>query len=77
MQLALPSRDYYLKKSSEAELKAYHNYMTSVAILLGANPSSAGEEFNRVIVLEKQLANVRLLSMFIASLCSLSKKFSE
>ncbi|XP_070151013.1 neprilysin-1 [Polyergus mexicanus] len=60
MQLALPSRDYYLKKSSEAELKAYHNYMTSVAILLGANPPSAGEEFNRVIVLEKQLANASL-----------------
>lgn len=58
MQLALPSRDYYLKKSSEAELKAYHNYMTNVAVLLGANPRSAAEEFNRVIALEKQLANV-------------------
>ncbi|KAL6430283.1 hypothetical protein ACFW04_007774 [Cataglyphis niger] len=60
MQLALPSRDYYLKKSSEVELKAYHNYMTSVAILLGANPSSAREEFYRVIILEKQLANASL-----------------
>ncbi|XP_012224491.1 neprilysin-1 [Linepithema humile] len=60
MQLALPSRDYYLKKNSEAELKAYHNYMTSVAVLLGANPHSAAEEFNRVIVLEKQLANASL-----------------
>ncbi|EZA54238.1 Membrane metallo-endopeptidase-like protein [Ooceraea biroi] len=60
MQLALPSRDYYLKKSSEAELKAYHNYMTNVAVLLGANPHSAAEEFDRVIILEKQLANVSL-----------------
>lgn len=77
MQLALPSRDYYLKKSSEAELKAYHNYMTSVAILLGANPSSAREEFYRVIVLEKQLANVCLLSIFTAILYSSSKTFSE
>ncbi|XP_039311172.1 neprilysin-1 isoform X2 [Solenopsis invicta] len=57
MQLALPSRDYYLKKISEIQLKAYHNYMTNVAILLGANPHSAPEEFDRVIVLEKQLAN--------------------
>lgn len=62
MQLALPSRDYYLKKSSEAELKAYHNYMTNVAVLLGANPQTAAEEFDRVIILEKQLANVRCFS---------------
>ncbi|XP_012253044.2 neprilysin-1 [Athalia rosae] len=60
MQLALPSRDYYLKVSSQAELKAYHRYMTNVAILLGANPETASEEFNRVIVLEKQLANASL-----------------
>ncbi|XP_071635774.1 neprilysin-1 isoform X7 [Temnothorax longispinosus] len=60
MQLALPSRDYYLKKVSEVQLKAYHNYMTNVAILLGANPHSAPEEFDRVIALEKQLANASL-----------------
>lgn len=77
MQLALPSRDYYLKKNSEAELKAYHNYMTNVAILLGANPLSAAEEFNRVIILEKQFANVCLLFMPIAILHSLSQKLSE
>ncbi|XP_011861521.1 PREDICTED: endothelin-converting enzyme 2-like isoform X2 [Vollenhovia emeryi] len=60
MQLALPSRDYYSKKVSEVQLKAYHNYMVSVAILLGANPHSASEEFDRVIALEKQLANASL-----------------
>lgn len=67
MQLALPSRDYYLKKSSEAELKAYHSYMTNVAILLGANSRLAADEFDRVIILERQLANVRLsfFSFFI------------
>lgn len=59
MQLALPSRDYYLKKSSEAALKAYHRYMTSVAVLLGADPQTAAKEFEKVIILEKQLANVR------------------
>ena len=58
MQLALPSRDYYLKKSSEAELQAYHRYMTNVSVLLGADPKTAAAEFERVINLEKQLANV-------------------
>ena len=58
MQVALPSRDYYLKKSSESQLHAYHRYMTNVAVLMGANRQTAVEEFNRVINLEKQLANV-------------------
>ncbi|CAD1468814.1 unnamed protein product, partial [Heterotrigona itama] len=60
MQVALPSRDYYLKKSSEAQLNAYHRYMTNVAVLMGANPQTAAEEFNRVINLEKQLANASI-----------------
>ncbi|XP_043270753.1 neprilysin-1-like [Venturia canescens] len=60
MQLALPSRDYYLKKTSEAELRAYHRYMTNVSVLLGANPQTASEEFDRVINLEKQLAEASL-----------------
>ncbi|XP_076300647.1 neprilysin-1 [Lasioglossum baleicum] len=60
MQLALPSRDYYLNKSSEAALRAYHRYMTSVAVLLGANPKTAPQEFEQVILLEQQLANVSL-----------------
>ncbi|XP_026480017.1 neprilysin-1-like [Ctenocephalides felis] len=38
LALALPSRDYYLKNSSEGDLQAYHRYMTQVAILMGANP---------------------------------------
>lgn len=64
MQVALPSRDYYLKKSSESQLHAYHRYMTNVAVLMGANRQTAVEEFNRVINLEKQLANVRLNEIF-------------
>jgi predicted metalloendopeptidase len=58
MQLALPSRDYYLKADSEGDLKAYHRYMTEVAKLLGANPSQAAEELQEVIHFEKELANV-------------------
>ncbi|XP_071446832.1 neprilysin-1-like [Hetaerina americana] len=55
MQLALPSRDYYLKPSSA--LKAYHKYMTEVAVLLGANRTTASEELAKVIDFEKRLAN--------------------
>nr|CAD7585920.1 unnamed protein product [Timema genevievae] len=60
MQLALPSRDYYLKASSEGDLKAYHKYMTEVALLLGANASTAADELKKVIQFEKDLANASL-----------------
>ncbi|XP_001602853.1 neprilysin-1 [Nasonia vitripennis] len=60
MQLALPSRDYYLKRSSEVQLAAYHRYMTNVAVLLGADPKNASEEFEKVIALEIELANASL-----------------
>ncbi|XP_024945616.1 neprilysin-1 isoform X2 [Cephus cinctus] len=60
MQLALPSRDYYLKTSSEAELRAYHRYMTNVAVLLGADSRTAAQEFEHVILLEKELAHASL-----------------
>lgn len=58
MQLALPSRDYYLKSSSEGDLEAYHKYMTNVAVLLGANKTTADEELRLVVEFEKKLANV-------------------
>ncbi|XP_015119420.1 neprilysin-1 [Diachasma alloeum] len=60
MQLALPSRDYYLNSSSERELRAYHNYMTNVSVLLGAEPKRARTEFEYVIALEKELANASI-----------------
>ncbi|XP_078042097.1 neprilysin-1 isoform X2 [Augochlora pura] len=60
MQLALPSRDYYLNKSSKAALDAYHKYMINVAVLLGADPADAHVDFDKVIYLEQQLANVSL-----------------
>jgi membrane metallo-endopeptidase-like protein 1 len=58
MQLALPSRDYYLKADSEGDMRAYHRYMTEVAKLLGANATEAAEELQEVIRFEKELANV-------------------
>ena len=58
MQLALPSRDYYLKADSEGDMKAYHRYMTEVAKLLGANASRASDELQDVIRFERELASV-------------------
>lgn len=58
MQLALPSRDYYLKSSSEGDMEAYHKYMTNVAVLLGANKTTASDELKLVVDFEKKLANV-------------------
>lgn len=58
LMLALPSRDYYLKKSSTSDLEAYHKYMTNAAVLLGADPETAAEEMTAVVLLEQLLANV-------------------
>lgn len=60
LQLALPSRDYYLKPSSENDLKAYHKYMTQTAILLGADPVAAAQELDDVLQFEIKLVNASL-----------------
>lgn len=58
--LALPSREYYLKSSSKSELMAYHNYMTKIAVILGADPATAAEDMHEVLDFETQLANVSI-----------------
>uniref|UniRef100_A0A182JER4 Uncharacterized protein n=1 Tax=Anopheles atroparvus TaxID=41427 RepID=A0A182JER4_ANOAO len=58
--LALPSRDYYLKESSEGDMKAYHRYMTQIAILMGADKDKAAEELQRIVEFEVRLANATL-----------------
>ena len=58
LQLGLPSRDYFLDERSNQELMAYHQYMTEVSHLLGANESYAAEELWKVIEFEKMLANI-------------------
>lgn len=60
MTFALPSRDYYLKENSINDLVAYHKYMTNIAILLGANVTTAGDELMKALEFEKQLANVSI-----------------
>lgn len=59
--MALPSREYYLKGSSKIDLIAYHNYMTKIAIILGADPATAADDMQEVLDFETQLANVRIL----------------
>ena len=58
MQLGLPGRDYYLKSSSARDLKAYHRYMTEVAVLLGADRRYASDEMKKVLHFETLLANI-------------------
>jgi len=58
LQLGLPSRDYFLDEQSDRDLVAYHNYMTDVSHLLGANESHAAEELWKVVQFERQLANI-------------------
>ena len=58
MQLGLPSRDYFLHDLSEKDLEAYHQYMTDVAVILGAERVTAEKQLWDVIEFEKQLANV-------------------
>nr|CAH7723514.1 unnamed protein product [Callosobruchus chinensis] len=58
--LALPSRDYYLKLSSRGDLDAYHKYMTNIAILLGANSTTAAKELLEIMEFERKLANASL-----------------
>lgn len=58
--LALPSREYYLKESSKSDLMAYHNYMTKIAMILGADPATVAEDMQEVLDFEILLANVRI-----------------
>ena len=58
LQLGLPSRDYFLDEESDRDLTAYHNYMTEVSHLLGANESHAAEELWEVVQFERQLAKI-------------------
>lgn len=58
--LALPSREYYLKDNSRTDLLAYHNYMTKIAMILGADEATVSDDMQEVLDFEIQLANVSL-----------------
>lgn len=57
--LGLPTRDYYLNKTSHQKvLDAYLDYMVKVAVLLGGNENDAKPQFQAVIEFETRLANI-------------------
>lgn len=37
---------------------AYHNYMTKIAVILGADPATVSDDMQEVLDFETQLANV-------------------
>uniref|UniRef100_A0ABM0MQX2 LOW QUALITY PROTEIN: membrane metallo-endopeptidase-like 1-like n=1 Tax=Saccoglossus kowalevskii TaxID=10224 RepID=A0ABM0MQX2_SACKO len=55
--LGLPSRDYYLDKEKQKFINAYHDYMTTIAVMLGAEQASAKQQMNDVIGFETRIAN--------------------
>lgn len=57
--LTLPTRDNYLNKTLHKKvLDAYLDYMTKVAVLLGANESDAKRQMGDVIAFETKLAEI-------------------
>ena len=66
--LGLPSRDYYLHAESQRDLQVYFEYMTDVAMIMGANKSEAEKQLHDVIELEIQLANVSYIKQRSSSI---------
>ncbi|KAH6933321.1 hypothetical protein HPB50_014335 [Hyalomma asiaticum] len=58
LAFGLPSREYYLKESSDKDRRAYHRLMVEVAQLLGAEPRDAHVQMDHVLALETKLANI-------------------
>ena len=63
--LGLPSRDYYLHPESQRDLQVYFEYMTDVAVTLGANRTDAESQLWDVIEFEIKLANVSMLQYLV------------
>lgn len=64
MSFGLPSREYFLKSSSQKDKDAYFKLMVEIAVLLGAKRDYAEQELDKVLVFETMLANVRILLLF-------------
>jgi len=58
--LGLPTRDYFLQPSNAIYLEAYKNYLTRIAILLGASSDNANIDAEKLIEFETQLASARI-----------------
>ncbi|XP_011880629.1 PREDICTED: endothelin-converting enzyme 1 [Vollenhovia emeryi] len=56
--LGLPTRDYFLQPSNAIYLEAYKDYLTRIAILLGASLNNASVDAEQLIEFETQLASI-------------------
>ena len=56
--LGLPDRDYFLRGREDRKLKAYEKYARDMAIIFGADPTTAAADMSRVVDFEIKLANV-------------------
>ena len=72
--LGLPSRDYYLHAESQRDLQVYFEYMTDVAMIMGANKSEAEKQLHDVIELEIQLANVSFIKHMSSAILRIYNK---
>lgn len=54
------SRDMLIRGFADNNVRAYHQYMVSVATYFGANITKAEEDFANVLLFEMLLANVSL-----------------
>lgn len=59
-ELTLPSREYYINKSTANDpvLSAYLEYLTRIGVLLGGDEPEVRRQANDVITLETELANI-------------------
>lgn len=65
--LILPSREYYLNRSSHGKvLNAYLSYMVKVGVLLGAPENETRQQMVHVIDFETRIANVSYYFWFLA-----------
>ncbi|GAB6022947.1 Neprilysin-4 [Chamberlinius hualienensis] len=56
-ELGLPGRDYYIQEDTKV-VDAYYKFMLETALLLGADPETAGEDTTEILKFERELANL-------------------
>lgn len=56
----MPGRSYYLADRNDSMIKAYEQLGISIAVGLGADPTTAADDMKKIVDLEIELANVRL-----------------
>lgn len=74
--LTLPTREHYLNKTAHGKvLSAYLDYMTKVAVLLGADRNEAEQQMQAVIDFETKLAEITSMPPDTFSLILLKHTF--